>query len=596
MARIRILDDTLANQIAAGEVVERPASVAKELLENAIDAGATAITVEVANGGVDRLRVVDDGSGMSPEDARLALARHATSKLRAVSDLHHIQTLGFRGEALPSIASVSRFTLRTRERGAVGATEVRLVGGRDLEVGAAGGPPGTEVLVEDLFFNIPARRKFLKKAATETSHVLEAVQRLALCYPEIAFRFVRDGRATLELPRHGTLRERTRALFGAHQTEGLQPIRRDGPMAVTGLVGPPGTARSTSRHYHTFVNGRFVRDRVMMAAVQSAYGTRLERGRHPFVVLRVTMPPEAVDVNVHPAKTEVRFIDTSAVHRLVARAISETLEREPWAAPEEQPEARAYTLRAPEPGDAPADQPGVDAHRRRVLDVMERLSVRRATLGGTRQVARPVHERPAPGDRVEQPALGLEPRAVERPAEPFVPELGTRPDVERIPYAALRSLGELGGLWLLAAADALVVIDPRAAALRVAYDRVRRGEGEALPEPVRVDLEPEYGERAGSVTEMGWGVAPFGGATWVVSRAPRGVAPADVEAVLRRTLDGPADDAAWRCACAVAERAGEPSRGALLRALGEVRHAPPHPVPFASVTSEAELRRAMRSR
>ncbi len=598
MGRIRILDDTLANQIAAGEVVERPASVAKELLENAIDAGATAITVEVANGGVDRLRVVDDGHGMNPDDARLALERHATSKLQAASDLHHIRTLGFRGEALPSIASVSRFTLRTRERDAVGATEVRLTGGRDLEVRAAGGPPGTEVLVEDLFFNIPARRKFLKKSATETSHVLEAVQRLALCYPGIAFRFVRDGRATLELPRHATLLERTRALFGARPTEGLQPIQRDGPLAVTGLVGPPSSARSTTRHYHTFVNGRFVRDRVMISAVQSAYGTRLERGRHPFVVLRVTMPPEAVDVNVHPAKTEVRFLDTSAVHRLVARAVAETLEREPWTAPEERPASRAYTLRAPEPTDAPVDQPGVDAHRRRVLDVMERLSVRRSALGGTRQVARPVHERTPRRDHGEQPALGLEPPPTPRAPEPFVPELGSRPDVERIPYAALRPIGVLGELWLLGAADALVVLDPDAAALRVAYDEVCRGEGVTLPEPVRVDLDPEHAERAGAgaVSAMGWGMAPFGGATWVVSTTPPGVTPSDVAAVLRRTLDGSAEEAAWRCACAIAERGPRRDRDALLRALGVAEHAPPHPVPFASVTSEAELRRGMRSR
>ena len=593
MGRIRILDDTLANQIAAGEVVERPASVAKELLENAIDAGATAITVEVANGGVDRLRIVDDGHGMSAEDARLALQRHATSKLREASDLHHIRTLGFRGEALPSIASVSRFRMRTRERDAVGATEVRVVGGRDLEVRDAGGPPGTEVCVEDLFFNVPARRKFLKKAATETSHVLEAAQRLALCYPQVAFRFVKDGRQTLELPRHETLLERTRALFGERVTDGLVAIRRDGPMGVTGLVGPPSTARATARHYHTFINGRFVRDRVMMSAVQSAYGQRLERGRHPFVVLRVTMPPEAVDVNVHPAKTEVRFLDTSAVHRLVSRAIGEALEAEPWAeAP--APQARRYTLKTDAPAPTNADRPGVEAHRRRVLDVMERLSTRRGAIG-PRTVAPPVHGRrppPAPAPQLELTALAPGPGAAPpRDAEikqTFVslPSLGSRPELRSVPWAELRPVGEVAGVWLLAAEDALVTVDPQAAWLRVAYDRVCGAEPVALAQNQRVELEGLTRAPAG------WGMEPFGGSTWLVSRVPPGVR--DAAAVLARVLAGPPEEAAWRCALAVAE-GPRPGQGELLRALARVSHEPPHPVAFAAVVPAGELRRGMRA-
>ncbi|MEZ4432645.1 MAG: DNA mismatch repair endonuclease MutL [bacterium] len=398
MGRIRVLDDVLANQIAAGEVVERPASVAKELLENAVDAGATAITVEIADGGVGLLRVVDDGHGMDADDARLALQRHATSKVATASDLHHIRTLGFRGEALPSIASVSRLTLRTRQPGALGATQIRVEGGREVEARDAPGPVGTEMRVEDLFYNVPARRKFLKRGATEASHVQEAVQRLALCYPEVAFRFVKDGRVAFDLPRHATLLDRVRAIFGATAASRLTPVRVDGAFGLDGLIGPPDEARSTGRHYHTFINGRFVRDRVVMSAVQSAYGGRLDRSRHPFVVLRIHMPPEALDVNVHPAKTEVRFVESGGVHRLVAGAIERALRDDPWSAPGEGEAAPARTFQlgggaTSEDGDGAdgeagaGEAGGLAGHRQRIFDAMERITARRTGLGGGQRAA-----------------------------------------------------------------------------------------------------------------------------------------------------------------------------------------------------------------
>lgn len=387
MGRIRVLDDVLANQIAAGEVVERPASVVKELLENSLDAGASAVTVEVAGGGVELLRVVDDGHGMDREDAVLALERHATSKLATASDLHHIVTLGFRGEAIPSIASVSRFSMRTRQADALGAIRVSVSGGRDLDVREAPGPVGTEIRVEDLFFNVPARRKFLKKAATEASHVQEAVQRLALCYPEVAFRLIKDGRTAFDLPRHAALVDRVRAIFGQRVASRLAPVSLDGLPGLDGLIGPPDEARATARHYHTFVNGRYVRDRVVMSAIQSAYGTRLERGRHPFVVLRLRLPPEALDVNVHPAKTEVRYVDGGGVHRLVAGGLDRALRAEPWRAEAEASEGageeRAYRIDGGEEGPAGAgeDEGGLAGHRRRIFDAMERIAARRPGLG-----------------------------------------------------------------------------------------------------------------------------------------------------------------------------------------------------------------------
>ncbi|MFN3197103.1 MAG: DNA mismatch repair endonuclease MutL [Bradymonadia bacterium] len=404
MSRIQVLDEALSNQIAAGEVVERPASVVKELLENALDAGATAITVEFEEGGIKKLRVVDNGCGMTREEAPLALKRHATSKIKRVEDLIRIGTLGFRGEALPSIASVSRFSIRTRTPEALGAVKVSIAGGKDLTITDAAGPVGTEMVMTDLFFNIPARRKFLKKPQTEGSHIQEAVQRLALAHPHVAFRLIRDGRTLTDVPRHDDLRDRARALFGDDVAGRLQPVKADGAFHLEGFIGPPDSARTTARHYYLFINGRFVRDRVMMSAVQAAYRDHVKGARHPFVILVLTVPPEAVDVNVHPAKTEVRFVDSGPIHRVIFRAIRGVLEEDPWSAPEdvEVPKGRAYALKsgdtgtlfdgsAPASPGRPQDDPAnaapepsaLDAHRKRVFDVMARLSARRSSMRGT---------------------------------------------------------------------------------------------------------------------------------------------------------------------------------------------------------------------
>jgi DNA mismatch repair protein MutL len=471
VGRIRILDETLANQIAAGEVVERPASVAKELLENALDAGATAITVEVAEGGVRRLRVVDNGSGMGREDAVLALQRHATSKVARADDLLAIRTLGFRGEALPSIASVSRFSLRSREPEALGGTRVRLEGGGEPKVEEAGCPVGTEVLVEDLFFNVPARRKFLKKAETEAAHVQEAVERLAVAHPHVAFRFVRDGRTVIDVPRHESLLDRARSLFDDATAAALQPIRLDGLPGVDGLLGDPRAARATSRHLYTYVNGRFVRDRVVMSAVQSACGSKLERGRYPFVVLRLTLPPEAVDVNVHPAKTEVRFVDGSNIHRLVHRAVQPLLEADPWRAPPEAPAARTYTLSAPEP--APAPEAGLDAHRRRVFDVMERLANRRAGPAARTPVIEPLF-----------PPSALDPRPR---VEPWTPPEPAARIAEPSPDTEVAAPGPSARVAEPPTADAPTDPPPapsaEARAVEPARGRTTSGERSAAPRP-----------------------------------------------------------------------------------------------------------------
>lgn len=542
MARVRVLDAALANQIAAGEVVERPASAAKELLENALDAGATQVTVEIADGGVQLLRVVDNGHGMTPEDARLAVQRHATSKLRETADLMRIATLGFRGEALPSIAAVSRFRMRTRTPDAVGATEVRVEGGAPAEVRDAAGPVGTEVRVEDLFFNIPARRKFLKKPATETAHVHEAIHRLALGHPHVGFRFIKDGRTAIDLPPHADRAQRVRAIFGARVADDLRPVQAEGEYAIEGLIGPADQARSTPRHYYTFINGRFVRDRVIMAAVQQAYGHRLPRGKHPFVVLDLTLPLEAVDQNVHPAKTEVRFADTRVIHRLVGRAIQQAIETAETAETPAPSGGRSYRLdpsaaqssaspdAAPSTA-APASDPGLSRHRQRIFDAMERLGTRRGlpagrapSVGARRTPSTPTLPLPAPIRRAPDPP----------PATPRVP------------------LDAMDGVLLVAEGAALMVIDILKARAALAR-RSLAGPGAPLTPPVSVELgkiaRAAFDDRRAALETLGFEIEPFGGRTLVIKRAPAGL-PGSATAALLPALLQAAEEGALPGLCA----------------------------------------------
>ncbi|MGH9253757.1 MAG: DNA mismatch repair endonuclease MutL [Vicinamibacterales bacterium] len=333
---IQILPGDLANQIAAGEVVERPASVVKELVENSIDAGARRIAIAVELGGKKLIRVEDDGLGMVPEDARLAVERHATSKIRRAEDLDGIATLGFRGEALPSIASVSHFVLRSRARGTVSGTEVRINDGAVASVTEVGMREGTSIEVADLFYNLPARRKFLKSDAAESAQVSRLVTQLALCYPEIGFTLTSATRKVLECPPVPALRDRLYQLYG--ERADLIEVRRDsGDVKVIGYVAALAEQGPTRGPQNVFVNRRIVRDRTIAHAIIDAYSVASIKERSPEVHLFVSMPHTAVDVNVHPTKAEVRFRDQSYVHELVRRTLGDALGRGP--APELQLEA-----------------------------------------------------------------------------------------------------------------------------------------------------------------------------------------------------------------------------------------------------------------
>src|SRR5262245_3884302 len=342
--RVRVLPPELADQIAAGEVVERPASVVKELVENALDAGARRIDVEIEAGGRRLVRVVDDGSGMDPDDARLALRRHATSKIASADDLWGLRTFGFRGEALPSIAAVSRLALATRSADAAAGFKLTVEAGVETDAREVGIPAGTQVEVRDLFFNTPARAKFGKSEATETANVAEAMLRLALAHPEAHLRLRVAGRVAMDLPSHANLGERVRASLarrgaGAlHEAEG-----EEGGCRVHAFLAGPDESTNTTRNTFLFVGGRFVRDRNLLHALALGYGPLLEKGRYPMAALFIEVPGADVDVNVHPQKLEVRFARAQEVYAAVRHVVGAAIARAPWLRTTDDRPMRTFT-------------------------------------------------------------------------------------------------------------------------------------------------------------------------------------------------------------------------------------------------------------
>ena len=339
MSSIRILSDRVANQIAAGEVIERPVAVVKELVENSIDAGASRIEVEFRNGGKSYIRIEDNGKGMSPDEALLSLERHATSKIREAADLNEVSSFGFRGEALPSIASVSRFTLRTRAEGWEHGTEIKINGGKLIEKKDCGMPVGTVIEVAQLFNSVPARRKFLKTDPTESAHITYNTRLFAVAHPRVAFRVLDSGRTIFQSPACEDLRDRIAEIWGRSLSDDLISVDVSDPKTgyrLTGLTAKPGVGRSTRRELVTLVNRRPVDSRTLSYAVLDAYHGRIQKGRYPPAFLFLEIEPQEVDVNVHPAKREVRFRNDSAIRRFVLGAITDTLR---VAAEAERPKA-----------------------------------------------------------------------------------------------------------------------------------------------------------------------------------------------------------------------------------------------------------------
>ena len=566
---IRVLPGDVVDRIAAGEVVERPASVAKELVENALDAGATEVSVEFASGGVERLEVADDGSGMSGDEALLALERHATSKIESEADLSDVGTFGFRGEALPSIASVSRMTLLTRARGTPSGTRIAIEGGRIVERAPAGVPEGTRVRIEDLFFNTPARLKFLKTERTETARLLEVVRHLALTHPSVSFSALRDGVEVFSYPAARDEGERAAQVMHRIALDGF--VGGAGSVTVRGYLAGPASARAGTGGLVLLVNGRPVTDRSLAGAIAAAHEGILPAGRYPQGVVHIELPRGSVDVNVHPQKRELRFADPRAVTGALYRAVSGWARSAPWQG-SGRPAAVSVDRGAPPCDRAPAP------------------------AGPGRGVG---HASPASGSM----PLDL-PRVADARGETF---------------SCLEVVGQVMGTFIVCeAGDRLVIVDQHAAAERVTFERLRaewrRGSvaSQLLLAPLRLEVDPARAalveENDGLLRAFGIGADLSGPELVTVREVPvllSGVDPGRlIEAVLdelqssRGRLEALAEHVLSTMACHGSVRGGdalddEASR-ALLRALDDVdwAHHCPHgrPVSFEIPRSELERR------
>jgi DNA mismatch repair protein MutL len=552
MGAIRVLPPEVANQIAAGEVIERPASVVKELLENALDAGASRVALRLEGGGADLVEVADDGCGMTPEDAPQALLRHATSKVSSASDLQKVMTFGFRGEALPSIASVSRLTLTT-STGEREGVRVRVESGRSFPPEPAAHPRGTTVRVEALFHNAPARRKFLRAAGTEAGHALDHLGRIAAAHPAVSFRLAIHDRPAVDWPAASDLRARAVQILGGEEGNTLLPVEATaGALRLRGLVSPPGLERASSRHEWIYVHGRPIRDRRLLHAVSQAYAGILPHGRFPIAMLFLEMPTEEVDVNVHPAKSEVRFARPTAVHDLVRRGVRDGLARaRPFAS------LGGRTLvrdQAPPAGKWPEVAPSS---------------------------AVAVAEPEAPGGRDDSgwsASLRLAQDQEPRAGAPLAPP------------SLLHALAQFRDTYILAAApDGLVIVDQHAAHERVLYERLledalqARVERQRLLFPLVLEVAPP--QRAAFEAEreafetLGFALQGFGPGSLRVEEVPGLLPAAGAERLVRALLDELLDEQRPRApeearhriaalsACHAAVRANEPLPHAALERL-----------------------------
>ena len=630
---IAVLSPELASRIAAGEVVERPASVAKELIENALDAGATRIDVTVEGGGIGLIEVADDGRGMPPGDARLSIERHATSKLRRFSDLDELGSYGFRGEALPSIASVSRLTLRTRTADSDEAIELVTEGASEPRVRPAAGPVGTTVRVADLFYNVPARRKFLRSTGTESGHVGDVVLDAALCRPDVAFTLVRDGRQVRSWSRARDREERVRQLLG--EEELIECRGERGPLTVLALLSRPERARQGAAGLKVLINGRPVRDRALAGTIAHAYGSVLERGRYPRGVVYLELPQRLVDVNVHPQKTEVRFADPRAVSDAVHGGVARELGRQLSGAPAPQ---RAATPPSFPDSSVPRQLPDEDRpdlwRRKRPPQPVPLLLQDSAPVGaraeprGALSAPSAASPAPPPNDTARAPELPSEdlhqptpPEQALAPADIPPPAAPGRASDQhtRTAWERLRFLTQVRETYLICeGADGLYVLDQHAAAERVVFSKLRAQyvarnvAAQTLLFPVTVEVTPTesdvlalHGEQ---IAALGLDVRVRTPEAVSVHAVPKLLQSGSPERMLRdllveltrageRAFSDAVDKALATMACHAAVRAGDPlgasEAAALLAALDEADFAAycPHGRPIVTFTSWEELER-----
>ncbi|MGC3989969.1 MAG: DNA mismatch repair endonuclease MutL [Chthoniobacteraceae bacterium] len=538
MSRIHLLSEEVASQVAAGEVVERPASVVKELVENSLDAKATRIEVAIKRGGSSQIVVVDDGIGMDRDDALLCLERNATSKIRTGEDLAQILTLGFRGEALPSIASVARFRLSTRERDALVGTEVLVNGGRIEAVRDGGEAPGTQIEVRSLFYNLPARRKFLRSENTEASHVEHHLHLQAIGHPEVGFVYLQDERLVFQLPPAKTLRDRIRDLCGAQFAEQLVELPElsfDG-LKLGGFIGKAGVSRSTRAQQFVFVNGRAVENSTVNFGLREGYHTALMKGQHPVTFLFIDMDPAAVDVNVHPAKREVRFRDPGHLREAIVESVKTALEstRTGWsnafsATDQEVPKSeRAGALPLEKLPENPPPAP-------RVESVQAEMPIPLAPI---------THRRDWSALPLQNPAAVPAPKSIETTPTAETPSI-QNPKSE---IKNFKILGVLGKLYVLMEnAEGLVLVDQHAAHERILFEQLRRRmETQDVPTqrllmPLTITVTPHDADWITRNTEtlhkMGIGIEPFGSGTFMIDTLPQFMRTGDPLQLIRNIIE-----------------------------------------------------------
>jgi DNA mismatch repair protein MutL len=562
MPKIRILPENLSNKIAAGEVVERPASVVKELVENAIDAGSSRIIVDVEQGGRKLIRVSDNGLGMGRDDALLCLERYATSKIAKDPDLFAIHTLGFRGEALPSIASVSRFTLVTRETDADVGTRIEVAGGRLNKVSDVGAPAGTMVTVARLFFNTPARRKFLKSINTEMGHIADTIASMALCRPAVQFRLSHNNRIVKSWAPAADPADRVADVLGAAIKKELHTVDRSTEdVQISGWVASPRMNRSTARGIYLFVNDRWVKDRVIQHALFAGFSGRLMKGQYPVAVLFLRVPFDQVDVNVHPTKHEIRFVRQKIVHDAVRDAVADALRqsdptrwnaadsriagparrpagvsepRDHYGPPpaQKKPVSRSFDRHANEPGTSSGPAPGDTSSRTAAED------------------SGPVHESAS-----DHPPDSLSPaEPFNRPARAVDPVAGNGRSTRQAPlwkkrfFADLSLIGQYKGTYIICESDAgLMLIDQHAAHERIVFEQLKRRSGQRRPAsqrllmPETIDLgfrEAQILERlAPELDRYGLEIEPFGGNTFVVKAIPTLLDSGDIPAMVLQLVE-----------------------------------------------------------
>ncbi len=653
MPQIRQLEAHVADLIAAGEVVERPASVVKELVENAIDAGASAVAVEIRRGGMGLIRVTDNGCGIAPGELPTAFLRHATSKLRSPEDLGRIGTLGFRGEALAAISAVSRVEILTRQRGAASGASLHLEGGVPGTVEEAGAPEGTAISVRDLFFNTPARLKFMRRDSAETAAVAGLMQHLALSHPDLSFRFTKDGTESLHTPGDGKPASAVYAALGRDFAKSLVPVEgRGGEIAVSGFVTAPLQGRGSRSMQVFFVNGRFIKSQLLTAALEEGYRNQMMKGKFPGCVLSVTLPLSAVDVNVHPAKTQVKFAREREVFDAVYHTVLDSLAKQggPVSAPSpaadtavnprrdffQAMDAKTYRQQGSRPAPAPEKKPrlGWDTEWKAPVKLSDsrsetayRTSAEKpappsggvfappppAASGPVSEKAsapRPVFPPPA---APRAPAVPEAPRRLPVPAIPAEEGDGVQQTLESAEETPWRIAGEVLNTYIVceSAGGCIYLVDKHAAHERVNFDRLMAAREppmrQTLLQPAAAELKWEDGtlllENLPLLDQLGFGCEDFGGGAILVREVPADIDAADVSATLEelaeclrtgRSAEERRENLLHTMACKAAIKGGWTSDPAELRALvekvqsGEVRYCP-HGRPVAVKLTRYEL-------